>query len=105
MRLYSEMKRKKNCSPNLVTYNTLMDGFYEIGSIDKAASLWTAILDNGLKPDIITYNTRIKGLCSCNRTPEGVLLLDEVIATGIIPTVITWNILVRAVITYGPIQI
>jgi pentatricopeptide repeat protein len=105
LRIYLEMKGRKNCSPNLVTYNTLMGGFYELGSIDKAASHLTAILDDGLKLDIITYNIRIKGLCSCNRIPEGFFLLDEVLASGIIPTDITWNILVRAVVAYGPIQI
>ncbi|KAL5656515.1 hypothetical protein ACJX0J_035834 [Zea mays] len=57
------------CKPNSHHARLLNKG--NIGSIDTAASLWAAILDNGLKPDIV-------------------------LATGIMPSVITWSILVQA---------
>ncbi|RYR79562.1 hypothetical protein Ahy_A01g004363 isoform B [Arachis hypogaea] len=75
MQLYS-MMRQKNCI-NLVTYNTIMEGFYKVGDCEKASNIWANIFEDGLQPDIISYNITLKGHCSWGRLTEAIRLLDH----------------------------
>uniref|UniRef100_A0A0R0FDR5 Pentacotripeptide-repeat region of PRORP domain-containing protein n=1 Tax=Glycine max TaxID=3847 RepID=A0A0R0FDR5_SOYBN len=81
--LYSTM-RQKNCV-NLVTHNTIMEGFYKDGNCKMASKIWAHILEDKLQPDIILVT-------------DAVGFLDDALGCGVLPTAITWNILVRAVI-------
>ncbi|CAI8612774.1 unnamed protein product [Vicia faba] len=94
------MMRKRNCV-NLVTHNTIMEGFYKVGDCEKASKIWAQISEDRLKPDIISYNITLNGLCTCGRVTDAVRYLNDALAHGIMPTVITWNILVRAVVFFG----
>ncbi|CAN4106121.1 unnamed protein product [Withania somnifera] len=62
------------CLPNLISYNTFMEGFYKSRDCKNVSA-----------PDIISYNITLKG---------------DALNRKIYPTIITWNILVRVVI-YG----
>ncbi|KAL2957927.1 hypothetical protein AAZX31_18G178500 [Glycine max] len=94
--LYSTM-RQKNCV-NLVTHNTIMEGFYKDGNCKMASKIWAHILEDKLQPGIILYNITLMGLSSCGRVTDAVGFLDDALGCGVLPTAITWNILVRAVI-------
>ena len=96
LQLYSTM-RQKNCV-NLVTHNTIMEGFYKDGNCKMASKIWAHILEDKLQPDIILYNITLMGLSSCGRVTDAVGFLDDALGCGVLPTAITWNILVRAVI-------
>lgn len=89
--------RHKKCV-NVVTHNTIMEGFYKVGNCEMASKIWAHILEDELQPDIISYNITLKGLCSCGRVTDAVGFLDDALGCGVLPTAITWNILVRAVI-------
>ncbi|KAL2337015.1 hypothetical protein Fmac_011461 [Flemingia macrophylla] len=96
MQLYSTIRQRK-CA-NLVTHNTVMEGFYKIGNCEMASKIWAYVSEDGLQPDIISYNITLKGLCSCGRVTDAIGYLDDALVRRVLPTVITWNILVRAVI-------
>ncbi|RZB52786.1 Pentatricopeptide repeat-containing protein [Glycine soja] len=96
LQLYSTM-RQKNCV-NLVTHNTIMEGFYKDGNCKMASKIWAHILEDKLQPGIILYNITLMGLSSCGRVTDAVGFLDDALGCGVLPTAITWNILVRAVI-------
>ncbi|RVX23080.1 Pentatricopeptide repeat-containing protein [Vitis vinifera] len=90
--------KQRNCVPNLVTHNTLMEGFYKVRDFERASKIWDHILQYGLQPDIISYNITLKGLCSCHRISDAVGFLNDAVDRGVLPTAITWNILVRAIL-------
>ncbi|XLU58245.1 hypothetical protein S245_052893, partial [Arachis hypogaea] len=48
---------------NVVTYNSLLDGMFNIKQVDKALMLFKQMKESGIDPDICTYNVLIDGLC------------------------------------------
>ena len=53
-------------SPNVVTYNTLIDGYCKmgrVGKMDKAESILKDIVANQVCPNEVTYNILVDGFC------------------------------------------
>ena len=46
--------------PDVVSYTTVIKGFFSEGQVDKACSLF---VEMGVSPNVVTYNTIIDGLC------------------------------------------
>ncbi|KAJ0231093.1 Pentatricopeptide repeat-containing protein [Hirschfeldia incana] len=57
-------------SPDIVTYNVLINGFCKAGNIDGALKLLNVLQLKGLSPDSVTYNTLINGLHRVGREEE-----------------------------------
>ncbi|KAJ9550838.1 LOW QUALITY PROTEIN: hypothetical protein OSB04_014883 [Centaurea solstitialis] len=58
----------KLCEPNVVVYDTMINGLYKLGNNDSAIG-WLRLMDErGCKPDIITYNVRIDSLWTVGET-------------------------------------
>ncbi|KFK42358.1 hypothetical protein AALP_AA2G245700 [Arabis alpina] len=57
-------------SPDIVTYNVLINGFCKEGNIDGAIKLLSVLQLKGLSPDSVTYNTLINGLHRVGREEE-----------------------------------
>ncbi|XP_038703652.1 pentatricopeptide repeat-containing protein At4g26680, mitochondrial-like [Tripterygium wilfordii] len=52
-----------NVSPNTVTYNTLINGYSQVGNSEVGGSLYEEMARNEVKADVLTYNALILGLC------------------------------------------
>lgn len=58
------MKNNKKTYPNLITYNSMMDGLVKSGRLNDADKLFTEmILSETTSPDLITFSTLLKGHC------------------------------------------
>ncbi|CAA7062110.1 unnamed protein product [Microthlaspi erraticum] len=57
-------------SPDIKTYNVLINGFCREGDIDGALKLLKVLQLKGLSPDSVTYNTLINGLHRVGREEE-----------------------------------
>ena len=51
------------CMPNAVSCNTLINGLFGEGEVEKAYNLFLKMLDRGISPNVVTYNTIIDGMC------------------------------------------
>ena len=51
------------CSPNVVSYNTLINGFCKEKRIDEEINLFHVMSNKGVTPDVVTYSTLIGGFC------------------------------------------
>lgn len=49
------------CLPDVVTYNTLIDGYCRFIGVDQAHSIVPRMKEAGVMPDVITYNLLIAG--------------------------------------------
>ena len=64
-----------SCPPNVVSYNTVVNGLFRDGHVDRAYSLFSAMDDRGILPTVVTYSIVIDGLCKAQAVDraEGVL--------------------------------
>ncbi|KAH8512300.1 hypothetical protein H0E87_009508 [Populus deltoides] len=69
--LFRGLSEELEIEPDLVSYNTVMKAFCEMGSLDSAVSLLDEIEKKGLNPDLITFNTLLNGLYANGRFDSG----------------------------------
>ncbi|KAK1567276.1 hypothetical protein Q3G72_010235 [Acer saccharum] len=63
MNLHKEMI-SKGIRPNVVNYNTLLIGFFNVGRVGDARKLLDEMQVNDVAPDSCTFTTFIDGLCN-----------------------------------------
>jgi pentatricopeptide repeat protein len=81
-------------SPDIVTYNSLINGLCKRGRIQEALNLFEKLQAEGIQPDSITYNTLICWLCREGAFDDACFLLYRGVENGFVPNDVTWNILV-----------
>ncbi|CAA7029776.1 unnamed protein product [Microthlaspi erraticum] len=64
-KLYEEMI-KRSIAPDIVTYNSLINGFCMQSRLDEAKQMFEMV-SKGCLPDVVTYNTLINGFCKSKR--------------------------------------
>ncbi|KAK8573298.1 hypothetical protein V6N13_100100 [Hibiscus sabdariffa] len=57
------LMEKRNCRPNVRTYNELIEGLCRVNKPYKAMLLLGRIVNNGLLPNRVSYNILIYGFC------------------------------------------
>lgn len=60
MKLFDSMV-EECCTPDVVTYNTLINGICKEGNMEKALKLMDEMLERGLAPTKFTYTSLIQG--------------------------------------------
>jgi leucine-rich PPR motif-containing protein len=73
----------RSCPRDVVSYNTVIKGFFNEGQVDKAYSLF---LEMGVSPNVVTYTTIIDGLCKAQSVDK---------ADGVKPDHDTYNCLIH----------
>ena len=84
----------KGHEPNVVTYNTLIDGLCKEGKIDKAVDILHDMISKGHEPNVVTYNILINGLCKKGEIDKAVDILHDMISKECEPNVVTYNTLI-----------
>lgn len=62
--IFREIPGKLSIEPNIISYNTMIKAFCQVGSMDAAVSLLDEMEKNGLKPNLITFNILLGSLYS-----------------------------------------
>ena len=63
MKYFTMMKQDSKTYPNLITYNSLLDGLVKNNQMNEADRLFHELLKTPIKPDLITFSTLLKGYC------------------------------------------
>ena len=88
----------KGISPNLITFNTIIDAFIRNKNTEKAFSIFNDMISNKINPDNFTLSTLFKGIC---RPEHNKYLIQgvEIINKNIYPVdIILINVLLDACI-------
>ncbi|KAA8533940.1 hypothetical protein F0562_031457 [Nyssa sinensis] len=95
-RFFKEMSRCK-CEPDVITYNTLVDGLCRAGKVKVAHNVMKGMLkkSSNLNPNVVTYTTLIRGYCAKQDIPASLDVLKEMIDRGLKPNRITYNTLIQ----------
>ena len=78
--------------PDVVTYSTMIHGYFLAGEVDKVMKLLDDMLLIGLKPTAVTFNTLLDGMVSMGLKPDVVTcktLIDSCCEDGRIEDVLT----------------
>ncbi|CAD8168911.1 unnamed protein product [Paramecium octaurelia] len=63
IKYFELMKQSPKTYPNLITYNSLLDGMVKNGLLNQADKLFQELVESKIKPDLITFSTLLKGHC------------------------------------------
>lgn len=73
---------KLRVEPNVVTFNTLMNGLCVEGKFAESIRLFEKMVCDGYELNLITYNIIVNGLCQIERTGDAVRLLRKMEMSG-----------------------
>ncbi|PRQ30281.1 putative tetratricopeptide-like helical domain-containing protein [Rosa chinensis] len=84
-------------APDVITYNTLINGFCKNGNIDGAFKLFKDMQLKGIAPDSVTYGTLIDGLQRVEREEDAFVVFNQMVKNGCTPSsevyksLMTWS--------------
>ncbi|XP_050370778.1 pentatricopeptide repeat-containing protein At1g79540 [Argentina anserina] len=84
-------------APDVITYNTLINGFCKNGNIDSAFKLFKDMQFKGINPDSVTYGTLIDGLQRIEREEDAFVVFNHMVKNGCTPnfevykSLMTWS--------------
>ncbi|CAN6832559.1 unnamed protein product, partial [Brassica oleracea] len=76
MALFRDMSQR-GLVGNTITYNTLIQGFCQVGDCDNAQEIFKQMVSSGLAPDIWTYNILLDGLCNNGKRRKWITSLHK----------------------------
>jgi len=86
----------EGCSPNLVTFNTLIDVYGKTGAWEEAIAVLDEIEQLGLEPEARTYNTVIIACNQSSRAAEALQVYERMLRGNAKPTATTYTALISA---------
>ncbi|CAK7350835.1 unnamed protein product [Dovyalis caffra] len=69
--LFKGFSKDLEIEPDLISYNTILKAYCEMGSLDSAVLLLDEMEKKGLEPDLITFNTLLFGFYVKGRFVDG----------------------------------
>ncbi|PPD92305.1 hypothetical protein E1A91_D10G020400v1 [Gossypium mustelinum] len=89
--LLEQLPEKLGIEPDLISYNTVIKAYCEMGSMDSALSMVDTLEKKGLEPDIITFNTLLDGFFSRGRIVDGDEIWGLMEKKNVVPDIRTYN--------------
>merc|ERR1719460_3156772 len=82
--------------PDIVTYSTIVKGFCNSGSLDRALKVLDDMKDSGKhKPDEVMYNSLLAGCAKEHRPDDAIQLLSDMKKYNVAPSNYTLSMLVK----------
>ncbi|KAJ6769696.1 REPEAT-CONTAINING PROTEIN putative-RELATED [Salix purpurea] len=89
--LFKVLSKELEIEPDLVSYNTVLKAFCEMGSLDSAVTLLDEMEKKGLEPDLITFNTLLNGFYAKGRFVDGERIWEQMKEKNVEPDVRSYN--------------
>ncbi|KAL4291298.1 hypothetical protein GQ457_14G010530 [Hibiscus cannabinus] len=97
-KLLEELPEKIGIEPDLISYNTVIKAYCEMGSLDSAVSVIDTLEKKGLRPDIITFNTLLDGFFSGGQFADGEEIWGLMEENNLVPDIRTYNTKLRGLV-------
>ncbi|KAK6917404.1 Pentatricopeptide repeat [Dillenia turbinata] len=85
------LSSKLSIKPDLISYNTVIKAYRDMGSLDSASLMLDEMEKNGIEPDLITFNTLLHGFYENNRFDDGEKLWARMEEKNVIPDVSSYR--------------
>jgi len=89
------------CSPTVVAYNTVINGFFKEGNVNKACDLFNDMVQQGISPNLMTYNSVVDALCKARAMDKAEAVLRQMVDKGVLPDNRTYNNLIYGYSSMG----
>ena len=89
--LFRGLSKEIKIEPDLISYNTVIKAFCEMGSLDSAVSLLDEMKRKGLEPDLITFNTLLHGFYANGRFVDGERIWDQMKERNVEPNIRSYS--------------
>ncbi|KAI3437227.1 uncharacterized protein J3R85_005672 [Psidium guajava] len=89
------------CIPNVVLYNTLIDGYVKIGNVDKAHALFKELIQKGFLPTVQTFGSMIRGFCNAGNFDLVDKLITEMEKRGLDVSLYICNMIIDGLYKHG----
>ena len=86
---------KCGLTPEEITFNTLLNGFYNSGCVDDAEKVWEMMKERNVKPGTESYNAKLRGLVSNGSIEDAIGLIEMMQKDGPKPDSVSYNELIR----------
>lgn len=87
--------------PDVITYNTLMNGYSASGCVIKCQEIFDDMVKAGIKPDDHTHNILAKGYVYAREPEKAEEILSLMVDSGVQPDVVTFNTIICGWCTTG----
>ncbi|KAB5533846.1 hypothetical protein DKX38_016932 [Salix brachista] len=88
---FKGLSKELEIEPDLVSYNTVLKAFCEMGSLDSAVTLLDEMEKKGLESDLITFNTLLNGFYAKGRFVDGERIWEQMKEKNVEPDVRSYN--------------
>lgn len=95
---------KMGFSPNVITFNTLLNCLYRKNRPDDGDRVWQMMEEKGVVPDIKSYSSKLVGFVSRKKMKEAVELIREIESKGIKPDLFCYNALIKGYASDGNLE-
>lgn len=102
--LFRELPGKLSIKPDVVSYNTVIKAFCEMGLLDSASSMLVEMEKEGVSPDLITFNTLITAFYRNERFAEGEEVWGMMVKYNVVPDIISYNMKLHGLVSVKKIQ-
>ncbi|KAJ6728705.1 REPEAT-CONTAINING PROTEIN putative-RELATED [Salix koriyanagi] len=92
--LLNDIKRK-GLEPDLITFNTLLHGFYANGRFVDGERIWDLMKERNVEPNIRSYSAKLFGMASEKRMNDVVRVVEEMNSKGIKHDPFSYHALIR----------
>ncbi|KAJ9185036.1 hypothetical protein P3X46_004711 [Hevea brasiliensis] len=87
---------KIGLEPNIVIFNTLINGLCIVVKINRAAEFFNDMVARGCQPDVRTYSVIVNCLCKFGKIRVATGLMKEMVERGCEPNDVTYNRIINA---------
>ncbi|XP_065877198.1 pentatricopeptide repeat-containing protein At3g13150-like [Euphorbia lathyris] len=90
---------KLGITPDVISFNTLIKGYFEMGKQDSALLVLDEMEKRGMEPDLITFNTLLNGFYGGGNLEQGEEIWGLMESKNIVPNVRSYNSRLRGLVS------
>lgn len=88
---------KNGCSPNLVTYTSLVNGLCGRGLFEMGSGYLEEMVGKGMVPHFSVFDGLVKGFCGVGKVEEACRMMEVMLGLGVVPHEESWVVVVPGV--------
>ncbi|KAF2298544.1 hypothetical protein GH714_024060 [Hevea brasiliensis] len=103
--LLKEVQSRKDCSPDVVTYTSIISGFCKLGKMGEASVLFEEMIRSGINPNVVTFNVLIDGFGKNGDMVAAEAMHEKMVSFGCVPDVVTFTSLIDGYCRTGQVHL